>query len=115
MAASRATLPHNQLSDMREGGSGGGSAGGGNGARRGRKTAAIGKPKSNRKGNMKRRPFEIEYTRAATTSMRPIAATMRTATPGPLTDQPLKAGNTLAICSRAQSMSSSDAAYENRK
>ncbi len=65
---------------MRVGGSGGGWPGGGSGGRRGRKTAAIGKPTSNKNGNKNSRPFEIEYASAATTSIRPIAATTRTAT-----------------------------------
>ena len=99
---------------MRGGGSGG-SSGTGNGARRGRKTAAIGKPISKRNGNKNTWPFETAYTAAATINISPAAATIRTAVLVAFTDQPLKFGKTFAICASAQSMSSSDAAYEKRK
>ena len=65
-----------QLSEMRGGGGRGGS--GGAGARRGRKTAAIGKPTSNKNGNIKNRPLETAYPIAATISIKPSAATTRT-------------------------------------
>lgn len=67
---------------MRDGGSF--PLGGGGGERR-RKIAAIGNPKISRNGNKNIRPLEIAYAIAATTSISPIAAVIRRATPVALT------------------------------